>query len=42
MQRQNIQSTRKILTEPELEGKGKITNDRKQQIGTYLVPLEEL
>ena len=42
MRQQNIQSTRKISTEPELEGKGKITKDQKQRIGTHLVPLEEL
>ena len=28
--------------EPELYGKGKITKDYKQRIGTHTVPLEEL
>ena len=42
MRQQGIQSTRKISTEPGLEGKGKITKDQKQWIGTHFVPLEEL
>ena len=39
MRQQGIQSTRKISTEPELKGKGKSTKDRKQRIGTHIVPL---
>lgn len=31
-----------ISTETELDGKGKITKDRKQRIGAHIVPLEEL
>ena len=41
MQRQGVQSTQHISTEPELDGKDKITKYCKQQIGTHIVPLEE-
>ena len=42
MRRQGKHSTRNISTEPELDGKGKITKNLEQRIGVHMVPLEEL